>query len=169
MRNCIHFRTQIFLGNILPRFKAVLAQCSCRCSPRVRLVSSVGCTKWPKPRQDESGVVYRVPRSACDKVCVGDTKRTLGERLQEHCAKTASNKSALAENSKRIGHALKLEDVKVLRRKNTFVCTGKSRRGRGSSASNRRRALSTLIVTGGNVSVVGMFYPFLLLEINSIF
>ena len=41
-----------------------------------------------KPREvDKSGVVYRVPCKECDRVYVGETKRTLGERLKEHSAK----------------------------------------------------------------------------------
>ena len=71
--------------------------------------------------EDKSGVVYRVPCDTCDKVYVGETKRTLGERLKEYCAKTASNQSALAEHSTLTGHTPKLEDVKVLRREDKFM------------------------------------------------
>ena len=58
--------------------------------------------------EEKSGIVYRYPCKGCDKVYLGDPKRSLGDRIREHCAKTTSNQSALAEHSKntgaRIGH-----------------------------------------------------------------
>ncbi|XP_072025293.1 uncharacterized protein [Amphiura filiformis] len=75
-----------------------------------------------KPREeDKSGVVYRVPCEGCEKVYVGETKRTLGERLKEHTAKTTSNQSALAEHSKDTGHKPDIGNVKVLCREDKFL------------------------------------------------
>ena len=57
--------------------------------------------------EEKSGVVYRYPCKGCEKVYIGETKRTLGDKEhEEHRAKTASNQSALAEHSKIIGHDL---------------------------------------------------------------
>ncbi|XP_072028106.1 uncharacterized protein [Amphiura filiformis] len=78
-----------------------------------------------KPREeDKSGVVYRVPCEGCEKVYVGETKRTIGERLKEHTAKTTSNQSALAEHSKDTGHKPDIEMLKSSAEK-TSVCRGK--------------------------------------------
>ena len=47
--------------------------------------------------QEQPGVVYRIPCEECNKVYVGETKRTLGERSEEHTANIANNLSAVAE------------------------------------------------------------------------
>ena len=44
--------------------------------------------------EEKSGVVYRYPCNGCDKVYIGETKRSLGDPIKEHCAKTTSNQSA---------------------------------------------------------------------------
>ena len=64
--------------------------------------------------EEKSGVVYRYPCKGCDKVYIGQTKRSLGDRIKEHCAKTTSNQSALAEHSKNTGHELDTGNVTVL-------------------------------------------------------
>ena len=71
--------------------------------------------------EEQSGVVYRIPCSSCNKVYVGETKRVLGERLKEHTAKTAYNLSAIAEHCQKTGHEPDLENVSVLCREDKFL------------------------------------------------
>ena len=57
--------------------------------------------KDPLPIEKQSNIVYEVP-CTCGKVYIGETKRRLGTRLQEHkdaCAKCLTNKSAIAEHA----------------------------------------------------------------------
>ncbi|XP_071952298.1 uncharacterized protein [Antedon mediterranea] len=56
-----------------------------------------------------------------DKVYVGETKRTLRERIEEHIAITPSNQSALAEHFKITGHELDKSNVKVLCREDKLI------------------------------------------------
>ena len=84
-------------------------------SEKVKLVfSSYGTSTCFKPHQtlrqilvapkdktkseDLTGIVYRIPCEGCNKVYVGETKRTVGERIKEHTAKIAKNLSAIAEH-----------------------------------------------------------------------
>ena len=71
--------------------------------------------------EEKSGVVYRYPCKGCDKVYIGETKRSLGDRIKEHCAKTTSNQSALAEHSKNTGHELDTGNVTVLCREDRLI------------------------------------------------
>ena len=40
--------------------------------------------KDPTPLQDKAGVMYKIPCSSCPKVYIGQTGRTLGQRVKEH-------------------------------------------------------------------------------------
>ena len=71
--------------------------------------------------EEKSGVVYRFPCKDCDKVYVGETKRSLGDRVKEHIAKTPSNQSALAEHRAATGHELDSTNVKVLCREDKLI------------------------------------------------
>ena len=71
--------------------------------------------------QEQSGVVYRIPCEGCNKVYVGETKRTLGERLKEHTANIANNLSAVAEHHQKTGHKPDLENTKVLCREDKLI------------------------------------------------
>ena len=57
----------------------------------------------------------------CEKVYISETKRALGDRIKEHCAKTASNQSALAEHGKITGHELDTGNATVLCREDTLI------------------------------------------------
>ena len=50
----------------------------------------------------------------CNQVYVGETKRTLGERVKEHTANIANNLSAVAEHHQKTGHKPDLDNIKVL-------------------------------------------------------
>ena len=71
--------------------------------------------------QEQSGVVYRIPCEGCNKVYVGETKRTLGERLKEHTDNIANNLSAVAEHHQKTGHKPDLENTKVLCREDKLI------------------------------------------------
>ena len=55
----------------------------------------------PKDRtkvEDQTGVIYRIPCGGCNKVYVGLTKRSVGERIKKHTVKITNNLSAVAEH-----------------------------------------------------------------------
>ena len=67
--------------------------------------------------EDQTGVVYRIQCRGCNKVYVGETKRSAGERIKEHTAKIDNNLSAVSERHQKTGHEPDLDNVKVLCRK----------------------------------------------------
>ena len=71
--------------------------------------------------QEQSGVVYRIPCEGCNKDYVGETKRTLGERVKEHAANIANNLSAVAEYHQKTGHKPDLDNIKVLCREDKLI------------------------------------------------
>ena len=78
----------------------------------------------PKDRtkvEDQTGVVYRIPCRGCSKVYVGETKRSVGERIKEHPAKFANNLSAVAEHHQKTGHKPDLDNVEVLCREDKLL------------------------------------------------
>ena len=78
----------------------------------------------PKDRtkvEDQTGVVYRIPCGGYNKVYVGKTKRSVGERIKEHTAKIANNLSAVAEHHQKTGHEPDLDNVKVLCREDKLL------------------------------------------------
>ena len=52
---------------------------------------------------------------------MGETKRTLEERVKEHTANIANNLSAVAEHHQKTGHKPDLDYIKVLCREHTLV------------------------------------------------
>ena len=78
----------------------------------------------PKDRtkvEDQTGVVYCIPCGGCNKVYVGETKRSVGERIKEHTAKIANNLSAVAEHHQKTGHEPDMDNVKVLCREDKLL------------------------------------------------
>ena len=71
--------------------------------------------------EDQTGVVYRVPCGGCNKVYVGQTERTVGERIKEHTAKIANNLSAIAEHYKKTSHEPDLDNIEVLCREDKLI------------------------------------------------
>ena len=71
--------------------------------------------------QKQSGVVYRIPCEGCNKVYVGETKRTLGEHVKEHTAYIANNLSVVAEHHQKTGHKPDLDNIKVLCREDMLI------------------------------------------------
>ena len=66
---------------------------------------------------DKPNVVYRVPCADCDASYVGQTRRRLSQRLEEHkkCVTTGDfNSSALAEHAWTEGHRVAWDNVAVL-------------------------------------------------------
>ena len=52
---------------------------------------------------------------------VGETKRTVGERIKEHTAKVANNLSAIAEHYQKTSHEPDLANIKVLCREDKLI------------------------------------------------
>ena len=71
--------------------------------------------------QEQSGIVYHIPCEGCNKVYVGETKRTLGERVKEHTANIVNNLSAVAEHHQKTGHKPDLDNIKVLCREDKLI------------------------------------------------
>ena len=73
--------------------------------------------KDPTPLQDKAGVVYKIPCSSCPRVYIGQTGRTLGQRVKEHQRSVRDKKiatSALAEHLERTGHTIDWTSTEVL-------------------------------------------------------
>ena len=64
---------------------------------------------------------FCIPCGGCNKVYVGETKRSVGERIKEHNAKIANNLSAVAEHHQNTGHEADLENIKVLYREDKLL------------------------------------------------
>ena len=64
--------------------------------------------KDPTPLEDKAGVVYKIPCSSCPKVYIGQTGRTLGQRVKEHQHSVRDKKIAtltLVEHFERTVHS----------------------------------------------------------------
>ena len=75
--------------------------------------------KDPTSLLDHSGVVYKICCSVCDACYIGQTGRTLTQRLKEHQRSVKNNdtqSSALAEHSSQTGHRIDWDGVSVLGR-----------------------------------------------------
>lgn len=78
------------------------------------------------PPEKQSGVVYEIACSNCEKVYVGQTKQYLGERLKQHKKDAANiqsdreNKTALTQHIKEEGHNFNFNNVKILDRERTY-------------------------------------------------
>ena len=94
--------------------------------------------------EDQTAVVYRIPCRSCNKVYVGETKRSVGKRIKEHTAKIANNLSAVAEHHQKTGHEPDLDNVKVLCREDKLLpCKVRE------AIFIRKRLAPPLIGTGG--------------------
>ena len=65
--------------------------------------------------------MYRIPCAGCDQVYIGETERSIGERLKEHTAKVANNTSAIAEHHQETGHNPDTDNIKVLCREDKLI------------------------------------------------
>ena len=69
------------------------------------------------PVNQKTGLVYQIPCLNCNKVYIGETKRTLHTRKKEHCTairKNQPNKSALCEHAMDNDHLIDWNNAKVL-------------------------------------------------------
>ena len=112
-----------FVQGLSEKIKRVYSQygASTAFKPHQTLRQLLVAPKDKASDEEKSGVVYRYPCKGCDKVYIGETKRSLGDRIKEHCAKTTSNQSALAEHSKNTGHELDTGNVTVLCREDKLI------------------------------------------------
>ncbi len=74
--------------------------------------------KGPLPRQETSGVVYRIWCSCGQSNYVGETGRLLKTRIAEHAAAVRRNdaNSQVAAHSTRPGHTFKFDEAEILAR-----------------------------------------------------
>ncbi|BHF75876.1 hypothetical protein SprV_0501897300 [Sparganum proliferum] len=74
--------------------------------------------KDPLPRQEKSGVVYRIWCSCGQSNCVGETGRQLQTRMAEHAAAVRRNdaSSQVAAHSTGSGHTFKFDEAEILAR-----------------------------------------------------
>jgi hypothetical protein len=73
--------------------------------------------KDPIPKEDRAEVVYQIPCSDCPQSYIGQTGRTLGQRLKEHQRAVRDNHvatSALAEHTHKTGHNIDWTGTKIL-------------------------------------------------------
>ena len=70
---------------------------------------------------NQTGVVYHIPCGGCDKVYVGEIKRSVGECTKEHTGKIAKNLSAVVEHHQKTGHQPDLDNVTVLCREDKLL------------------------------------------------
>nr|VZI30595.1 unnamed protein product [Spirometra erinaceieuropaei] len=77
----------------------------------------------PLPRQETSGVVYRIWCSCGQSNYVGETGRLLRTRIAEHVAAVRRNdaNSQVAAHSTRPGHTFKFDEAEILARGDTLV------------------------------------------------
>ena len=65
--------------------------------------------------------MYLIPCEGCYKVYIGETKRSIGERIKEHTAKVANDLFAIAEHYQKTGHNPDMDDIKVLCREDKLI------------------------------------------------
>ena len=110
-----------YFENQSQALKRILAPYNIRVSfrPFSTLRSVLSHPKDHTPLLSQSGVVYRVGCLGCDACYIGQTGRTLSQRLKEH-QRAVENRdcqsNALAEHSSRTGHRIDWDGVTVLGR-----------------------------------------------------
>ena len=75
------------------------------------------CPKDPVPAEEHIGVVYSIPCVECSSVYIGQTGRSLKQRVSEHRRARKNGDvqtSALAEHVFKTGHAVDLSQSEVL-------------------------------------------------------
>ena len=75
--------------------------------------------KDPVPAHQQAGVVYKIPCSDCSKLCIGQTGRTLAQRVKEHQRAVRTfdvNNSALAEHVISTNHRIDWDNTTVIDR-----------------------------------------------------
>ena len=83
-------------------------------------------------QEDKTGVVYQIPCKNCERVYIGETARSLGERVSEHKKDVMSNtkknytratrkesqgeynKSAITDHCNKYNHIVDWDNIKVL-------------------------------------------------------
>ena len=69
------------------------------------------------PLELQSGIVYKIPCSICEKSYIGETIRRFGSRIKEHkdaCVRCEVDKSALAEHAWNEGHPVAWDKATIL-------------------------------------------------------
>ena len=75
------------------------------------------CSKYQMPKKDRSGVIYQIPCSRCPQTYIGQTGRTLGQRLKEHQRAVRdrnTSTSALADRVCSTGHLVDRNKAQIL-------------------------------------------------------
>lgn len=78
--------------------------------------------KQKVPKEDQSGVVYKIECSNCPKCYVGETKQKLSMRISQHeCQSKQLNPrhpTALTEHTQRLGHTFAYDSASILQKEN---------------------------------------------------
>ena len=85
------------------------------CGYRSKMREALMTVKWPTPKLDKKGVVYKVPCGDYNHVYISETRRTLRKRLTEHKAavKKCNTKNGIAVYVWKSGHQVEWESAKV--------------------------------------------------------
>ena len=107
--------------------------------PAVTIKQLLSHPKDPTHELQRSGVVYRIPCSDCPASYIGQTKRRLHQRIEEHkraVRQADFNSSALAEHAWNHSHPIDWSNIKVL--SNPRDRYNHKASGRGSSNKKNR-------------------------------
>ena len=85
--------------------------------PTNTLIQALVHPKNPVAKEDKAGVVYQIPCSRCPQTYIGQTGRTLGQRLKEHKGAVRdrnTSTSTLAEHVCNTGHPMDCSQTHIL-------------------------------------------------------
>ena len=68
------------------------------------------------PTDKQCGAIYQITCPKCDLQYIGETARSIGQRLKEHVKTDINIKSAIGEHIQLTGHPITIDNVKVLGR-----------------------------------------------------
>ena len=71
--------------------------------------------KQPRPMEERNGVVYEVPCADCDRIYIGETSRSLKDRVKEHryAVKTGNMNNGIAAHAWNSEHQVDWEAARI--------------------------------------------------------
>ena len=104
-----------YIPGLSNRFQRIFKRAGCSVTSRPPLSLGALLTK-KKPEMERRGLVYRITCEGCNWSYVGETGRTLRERVQEHkrAVRTWSQSSEIANHVVETGHHMNWEGATVL-------------------------------------------------------
>ena len=67
-------------------------------------------------KEKKCNVIYKIQCPDCDSLYIGETKRTLGTRLEEHQKTNVEAKTAVGEHLAKYKHKVSLENIDIIER-----------------------------------------------------